>query len=93
MEIACLAGNPLNAAWQKIIANISALKIKWDSQQNTFVFQNGTHLPMAANEIYQRQIWKLSWIGFEEAKLVLERKNDSLGGCDCQSFRKAGSLA
>jgi len=70
-------GEPPEPAWQKIVADVSALKIKWDSRENSFVFRDGGHLPIAAKEIYQRQIWKLTGLGFEDAELVLERKNDS----------------
>ncbi len=70
-------GEPPEPAWQKIASEVSALKIKWDPRQNMFVFQNVTHLPLADKKIYRRQIWKLTGLGFEDAELVLERKNDS----------------
>jgi hypothetical protein len=70
-------GEPPEPTWQKIASEVPALKIKWDPQQNMFVFQNGTHLPLADKKIYRRQIWKLTGLGFEDAELVLERKNDS----------------
>jgi hypothetical protein len=70
-------GEPAEAAWQKIVADVSALTTQWDSRQDMFVFRDGRHLPIAAKKIYQRQIWKLADLGFEDAELVLERKSDS----------------
>lgn len=70
-------GEPPEPAWQNIVAEVSALQIKWAPKQNLFVFPDGTHLPLAANKIYRRQIWKLTGIGFEDGELVLERKNQS----------------
>jgi hypothetical protein len=62
--------------WQKIVADVSTLNIKWDSQQNLFVFQDGTQLPKLTSKIHQREIWRLTGMGFEDAELVMERKSD-----------------
>ena len=70
-------GEPPEPAWQNVVTNVSLLKIKWDGQQNRFVFQDGTTLPQADKKIYRRQIWKLDDLGLEDAELILERKNKS----------------
>jgi len=41
-----------------------------------FVFQDGTHLPILSTKNYQREIWQLPGMGYEDAELVLERKSD-----------------
>jgi len=84
-------GEPPEPAWQNIVADVSALKIKRAPQQNLFVFQDGTHLPLADNKIYRRQIWKLAGIGFEDGELVLERKNQSWVEVMVSHSEKAGA--
>jgi outer membrane protein assembly factor BamB len=69
-------GAELEPAWQKAVSQVSVLKIKWDPRQNIYVFQNGTHLPQVVKKNFRRQIWKLNGLGFDDAELVLERKND-----------------
>jgi hypothetical protein len=69
-------GESPEPTWQKIVVDVSALKIKWDSQQQMYVFQNGLHLPKLTNKIHQREIWRLTGMGFEDAELILERKSD-----------------
>jgi hypothetical protein len=64
------------ATWQRIVSAVHPLNIKWDAQQNMFVFQDGTHLPKLSSKIYRRQIWRLPGMGYEDADLVLERKSD-----------------
>jgi hypothetical protein len=68
---------PPESAWQKVVSEVSTLKIKWDPRQNMFVFPDGSHLSPAENNIYRRQIWKLTGLGFEDAEIVLERKSDN----------------
>jgi|GEM_PF-1113912 hypothetical protein len=69
-------GPSLEPSWQKIVADVSALKIKWDPQQNMFVFQDGSQLSKLTRKIYQREIWRLTGMGFEDAELIIERKSD-----------------
>jgi hypothetical protein len=69
-------GEPPDLAWQKVVSDVSALKIKWDPRQNRYVFHDGTHLPELEKKIYQRQIWKLNGLGFNDANLVLERRSE-----------------
>ncbi|MGB7747765.1 MAG: hypothetical protein WBN75_10810 [Verrucomicrobiia bacterium] len=69
-------GEPPEPTWQKIRTEVAALKIKWDSQQKMFVFQDGTHLPKLDTKIHQRTIWPLTGMDFEDAELVLERRSD-----------------
>lgn len=64
-------------AWQKIVSDISALQIKWDPRQNSYTFQDGKHLPPVEKHIYQRQIWKINGLGYENAELVLQRKDEN----------------
>lgn len=84
-------GEPPEPTWQKIVSDVSALKIKWDTQQNMLVFQNGTHNPKLENKIFRRQIWKLTGLGFEDAELVLERKNESWLDVIVSSTQKEGA--
>jgi hypothetical protein len=68
-------GEERDPAWKRIVSEVSTLKIKWDPQQNIFVFQEGTHLAPPERQNYQRQIWKLAGLGYDRAELVLERKD------------------
>ena len=71
-----MRGTARTQTWQKIRADVAALKIKWNSQEKMFAFQNGTHLPMLDTKIHQRKIWPLTGMGYEDAELVLERRSD-----------------
>lgn len=84
-------GESPESAWQKVLAEVSALKIKWDPHQKMFVFQDGTHLPKLASKIHQREIWRLAGMGFEDAELVLERKSDDWVDVTVTLAEKAGA--
>ena len=84
-------GAPPEPAWQKVVSEISALGIKWDSHQNMYVFQNGKHLPKVEKAIYQRQIWKLDGLGFENAELILERESDQWVNITVSSTETGGA--
>jgi len=82
---------PPDPAWQKIVAKVSALKIKWDPRQDMFVLPDGSHLAKVDNKIYRRQIWKLTGLGFEDAEIVLERKDDNWVNVMVWGTAKAGA--
>ena len=84
-------GEAPEPAWQKIFADVSALKIRWDPHQNMYVFQDGTHLPKVESKIYRRAIWKLTGLGFEDAQLVLERKSDAWVNVMVSRSERAGA--
>jgi hypothetical protein len=84
-------GEPPESAWQKVMLEVSALKIKWDPRQNMFVFPDGSHLSKVDNKIYRRQIWKLAGLGFEDAEIVLERKDDKWVNVMVWGTEKAGA--
>ena len=84
-------GEPPEPTWQRIVSEVSALKIKWDPRQNMFVFPNGTHIPKGETRIHRRQIWKLTGLGFADAELVLERKNDNWVDAIVSSTQKNGA--
>ena len=84
-------GEPAEPAWQKIVADVSALKIKWDPQANIYAFQDGTHLPKVESKLYQRSIWKLTELGFEDAQLVFERKSDAWVDVTVKRSEKSGT--
>ena len=69
--------NQRDTRWQKVVSDVSALKIKWDSRQDIYVFQNGTSLAPLKRHVYQRQIWKIEGLGYDEAELVLERQDEN----------------
>ncbi len=83
-------GEPPEPAWQKVVSGVSALKIRWDRQQNMFVFRNGMALPQPEKKIYRRQIWKFTSPGLEDAELVLERKSDSWVDATLSCSEKSG---
>ena len=62
--------------WEKIQADVSRLKIKWDPQQQIYVFVDGSHLSPLPHKIYQRVIWHPTGTGHDDIELILERKND-----------------
>jgi len=84
-------GEPPEPAWRKIVSDVSAKKIRWDPQQNLYVFPDGSHLPMPKKKIYQRAIWQLNDLGFYDAELILERKRDVWLDIDVYSSSKIGA--
>ncbi len=84
--------------WEKIRADASRLKIKWDPQQQMYVFANGRHLPPLPHKIYRRVIWHPADTGVDDIELILERKSSdgvdaelNLSGMANAKF-KTGSL-
>lgn len=70
-------GEPPEPTWRKLVAAVSGLDIRWDTQQSIFVFPDGTHHPFPGKNIYRREIWDLTGMGYDNAQLVLERINDA----------------
>jgi len=60
--------------WNRIMKDVAALHIKWDTAKNIYVFANGTSLPEVKVPIYMRQIWDIASLG-PAAKLIVERRN------------------
>lgn len=87
----CGGGESSDSAWKRYVGDVAALKIKWDTKQNEYVFQDGTHLPDVEKKLYQRSIWKLTGLGYDEAELTLERTSDSYLDILVNSSQKAGA--
>ena len=62
--------------WKKCVSGVSLLKIRWDPQQNLYVWKDGGRLPPVPIKQYRRAIWKLEGLGME-AGLILERCNQT----------------
>jgi hypothetical protein len=66
----------VDARWETFVRDVSLLKIRWDPQQNLYVWNDGSHLPPLPVKQYRRAIWKLEGLGLE-AELILERRNET----------------
>jgi hypothetical protein len=84
-------GEPPEPAWRKIVGEVTTLSIHWDPQQQLYVFQDGTHLPIPTPKIYQREIWPLEGMGYQEAELVLERRSERWVEAIVDLTKKAGA--
>lgn len=62
--------------WKKCVSDVSLLKIRWDPQQNLYVWKDGGHLQPIPIKQYRRAIWRLEGLGME-AQLILERCNET----------------
>ncbi len=82
---------PPGPVWQKIVSEVSTLKIRWDPGQNLYVFADGSHLPSPPKKIYQQAIWQLDGLGFNDCELTLARKNDDWLKIYVTRSQKAGA--
>ena len=72
-----LWGQPPQPTWENVVSNVSALHIKWDRKQNTYVLGDGSRLATVQKKYYARHIWGLADLGYHDAELIVERQNDS----------------
>ena len=79
-------------SWQKIVADVAALKIRWDSKAQIYMFPDGSYIPKLTRKIYQREIWRLTGMGYEDAELILERKSDDWVNVTVELTQKTGAV-
>ena len=60
--------------WDKIVADVAALDIRWDAGKNIYVLADGSSLPEVKEPIHMRRIWKIPGLG-PRADLIFERMN------------------
>jgi len=60
--------------WDRIVAEVAALDIRWDAQKNIYVLADGSSVPEVKEPVHMRRIWKIPGLG-PRADLIFERMN------------------
>ncbi len=65
----------LQGRWNEILGEFAQLGVRWDVEQQRYVFADGSILPKKPRATYRREIWKLD-VPDRRVWLIMERVNE-----------------